>query len=204
VTATTFFLVRHGSTDALGHRLSGRLPNVPLNGAGREQTERLAALLAPVPLHAVYSSPLERAEQTARALARPHGLEVRVLENLTDIDFGAWTDQPLGALRDRQDFRRFNAQRAGHAPPGGEHPALVQARMVTELCRLRDAHPGAAVAVVGHADPLRAALAFFLGVALDLARRIELDPASVTRLELSETDARLCFSNRSATTALLL
>lgn len=193
---TTFFLIRHGSIDALGQRLVGRRPNVPLNAAGRAESEKLAAFLSAVPLRAVYSSPLERAEQTARALAHPHGLDVKVLAELTDVEFGEWTDQTLAALRDRPDFRRFNVQRAGHAPPGGEHAALVQARMVTELCRLRDEHPGAALAVVGHADPLRAALAFFLGIPIDLARRVELEPAFVTRLELSETDARLCFSNR--------
>jgi probable phosphoglycerate mutase len=204
VTATTFFLVRHGVTDTVGQRLVGRRPDAPLNDTGRAQCERVATFLAGVPLAAVYSSPLERAAATARALARPHGLDVSVRDALIDVEFGEWSNETLAALRDRPEFRRFNAQRAGHAPPGGEHAALVQARMVTELCRLRDAHPGAAVAVVGHADPLRAALAFFLGLAIDLARRLELDPACVTRLELGDTDASLRFLNREPTGAPLL
>ncbi len=201
MTATTLFLVRHGTTDAVGQRLVGRHPDVPLNDAGRAQCERAATFLANLPLAAVYSSPLERALATARAVARPHGIDVRVRDALIDIEFGEWSNENLAALRDRPEFRRFNAQRAGHAPPGGEHAALVQARMVTELCRLRDAHPGAAIAVVGHADPLRAALAFFIGVAIDLARRLELDPGCVTRLELGDTDASLRFLNREPTGA---
>lgn len=192
---TTLYLIRHANTAALGKRLTGRRPNVPLDERGRAQLEALSELLARAPLRAVYSSPLDRAAETARAVARPHGLEVRLREPLADIEFGTWSDRALSELAGEPSFRRFNAFRSGTTPPEGEHPASVQCRLALELCRIRDQHPDDAVAVVGHADPLRSALAFFVGIPLDLIRRIELEPASVTRLDLTFDDVRLCYLN---------
>lgn len=194
---TTFYLIRHANTAAVGRRLVGRHPNVPLDDVGRSQLPALSAFLARAPLRAVYCSPLDRAAETARAVAEPHALDVRPREALTDIEFGTWSDRALSELSDEPSFRRFNSFRSGVAPPGGEHPVSVQSRLALELCRIRDTHHDEAVAVVGHADPLRAALAFFIGLPLDLARRLDIDPASVTRLELTLDDARLCYLNLS-------
>lgn len=193
---TSLLLVRHGRTSAVGRYLSGQTPHVSLDQTGRAQAEALGTFLAAAALRAVYASPLERTLETARAIARPHGLEVETRESLLDIDFGAWTGKDLVELDRQAAFQRFNAQRAAHAPPGGEHPVRVQCRMALELCRLRDEHPGELVAIVGHLDPLRSAIAYFLGVPLDLARRLELDPGSVTRLELTHDDAKLIYLNR--------
>lgn len=192
---TSFYLVRHGHIDTLGRRLVGSRPDVPLDELGRSQVVALAERLAELPVEAVYSSPLDRALTTARAIARPHGLDVVPRQALADVEFGEWSGRLLEELRPDPVFRAFNSHRTGVAPPGGEHPAVVQGRMVAELCRLRDAHPGQTIVVVGHGDPLRAVLAAFTGVPLDLARRLELDPASVTRLDLEREDATLRFLN---------
>jgi probable phosphoglycerate mutase len=192
---TTLYLVRHGHTATLGRQLVGRRPDVPLDDLGRSQVLALAEHMAKLPLRAVYTSPLARTLATARAVAQPHGLDVIVREPLADMEFGEWSGRPIDELRGDPTFHAFNAHRAGVAPPGGEHPAAAQSRMLAELCRLRDAHPNEAIAVVGHGDPLRSALAGFVGMPLDLARRLELAPASVTRLDLSRGDATLCFLN---------
>lgn len=194
---TSLLLVRHGHTGAVGERLVGRRPNVPLDAIGRAQAERLAAFFARAPLAAVYASPLERTADTAQAIAARHGLGVSLSDALLDLDFGSWTDRRLEELRAEPGFQRFNTHRAGVAPPTGEHPALMQSRMAVELCRLRDAHPGQLVAVVGHADPLRAAIAYFVGIPLDLARRLELEPGGVSWLELTVDDASLRYLNRA-------
>lgn len=192
---TSFCLVRHGTTATLGQRLTGRRPDVPLDAKARDELEALASYLASEPLRAVYSSPLTRTLTTATAIARPHGLGVVRLESLADIELGDWSDRSLDALRSDPTFHAFNVHRAGTAPPGGEHPAAVQCRMAVELCRLRDAHRDETIAVVGHADPLRSVLAFFVGIPLDLAHRIEIEPASVTRLELGAEHASLRLLN---------
>ena len=80
---TRLLLIRHGTTDAVGQRLVGRLPGIPLNAKGRAEVAALGARLAGAALAAVYSSPLERALETASAIAAPHGLEPVLRETLT-------------------------------------------------------------------------------------------------------------------------
>ena len=192
---TVLCLVRHGTTDAVGNSLSGRMTGVPLNREGAEQAARLGSFFASAPLAAVYSSPLERALQTASAIALSHGLPVQERADLTDIDFGEWTGKSLNELRDDVTFRRFNQQRALGCPPKGEPASEVQARMVRASFEIARLHPRSSVVVVGHADPVRAALAFFLGMSLDLAQRLEISPGSISRLELDD-DVRLGYLNQ--------
>jgi len=201
---TRLLLVRHGRTEANGRRLVGRAPGVPLDGVGHEQAAALGHALARAPLRAVLSSPLERAVATARAIAEPHGLSVETRDVLVDLEFGAWTNRSLADLEKTTLFERFNRHRAGTAPPEGEHPSLAQARVVTELCRVRDLYPNDTVVVVSHADPLRSALAFFLGVPLDLALRLEIATGSVSRLDLHADGASVAFLNLNPGAALAL
>lgn len=195
---TMLCLVRHGTTDAVGAWLSGRMTGVPLNREGAEQAARLGAFFASAPLAAVYSSPLERAVQTATAIALSHGLPVQQRADLTDIDFGEWTGRSLNELRGDNAFHRFNQHRALGCPPKGEPAFDVQARMVRALSEIARLHPRSSVVVVGHADPLRAALAFFLGMSLDLALRLEISPGSVSRLELGEDVSLACLNQLPA------
>lgn len=170
------------------------MTGVPLNREGAEQAARLGTFFAGAPLAAVYSSPLERALYTASAIALSHGLPVQQRAELTDIDFGDWTGKSLSELRDDTAFRRFNQQRALACPPKGEPAFEVQARMVRALSEIARLHPRSRVVVVGHADPLRAALAFFLGISLDLARRLEISPGSVSQLEHGEDVSLVCLN----------
>jgi probable phosphoglycerate mutase len=199
---TVFLLVRHGTTDAVGRRLAGRLPGFPLNTLGLAEVDGLSARLGRTPIAAVYSSPLERAEQTARAIAAPRGLPVVLRKDLNEIDFGQWSGLDFGELGKLPAFRAFNQARSRVRPPEGEHVSEVQARMVRELERIRSAHPVGAVVVVGHGDPLKAALGHYLGVPADLLGRIELSPASLTILRLSVEAATLLLLNDTGASGL--
>src|SRR4051812_19589382 len=84
---TKVFLVRHGATAALGHSLTGRASGVGLSEEGLGQAAELGRAFAQVALTAVLSSPLERARETASAIAEPHGLRVRVVDALIEMDF---------------------------------------------------------------------------------------------------------------------
>jgi len=181
---TVLYLVRHGLTDAVGRRLSGRLPGISLNERGREQAARLARLFGSLNPVAVYSSPLERAVETALAIAAPHRLPVHQLPGLTDIDFGSWTNAELDALVNDPEFNHFNRQRTFGKPPGGESTWAIEARMAEELFRVLAAHQNSTVVVVGHADPIRLALCHLLGFPVDLSQRLDIRPGAVSRIEV--------------------
>ena len=181
---TTVLLVRHGSNDYVGRALAGRSLGVHLNAAGRVEAGRLARRLAPLPIAAVYSSPLERAVETAAPLAVARSLDPRLVEAAAEIDFGEWTGRTIAELEADPLWRRFNTERSTTRPPGGELMAEAQARMVGAVEDLRAAHPGETIALVSHADVIRAALAHYAGIPLDAIGRFEIRPASVTTLRL--------------------
>lgn len=182
---TRFLLIRHGSTDAVGKRLVGRAQGVALNEQGRMEASALAEHLRHTPLDAIYSSPIQRALETATAVAEPHGLIPILRDALTEVEFGDWTGKSFTELGPLPEFRRFNAHRSGNRPPGGEHVLEVQARMVGEIERIAAERPHATIALVGHADPIRAVLGFYLGVPVDLLGRFEIATGSVSTLLVS-------------------
>src|SRR5687767_15126552 len=106
---TTFLLVRHALCDPVGCLIAGRQPGVHLNDAGRLQAHRLAERLQPIALEGIYSSPLDRAVETADPIARAKGLPVQVAEGWNEIDFGEWTGRALVDLDPLPEWRRFNS-----------------------------------------------------------------------------------------------
>lgn len=177
---TTILLVRHGAHALGGETIAGRMAGVHLSELGRQQAAALADRLARLPIGAIYSSPVDRARETAGPLAERLGLPVEVHETLSEIDFGDWTGRRLDELRLLAQFQEWNQFRSGTRVPNGESMVEVQARMVAEMTRLRERHPDGLVACFGHGDPIKAAIAHWLGVPLDLLLRIEISLASVS------------------------
>jgi probable phosphoglycerate mutase len=181
---TTFALIRHAEHRLVGHTLVGRASGVRLSPEGMGQAERLAERLAGSFVVALYSSPLERAVQTAAAIGARVGVEVEVAEELNEVEFGAWTHRTLEDLRPVEEWRRFNLFRSGTAIPGGETMVEVQGRMLRLIERLREAHPAQIVALVSHGDVIKATLAHYLDVPLDLFQRLEISPASLSIVQV--------------------
>ena len=184
--AATILLIRHGDTDAVGVRLTGRSSGVHLNAAGRAQAARIPARLSTLTLAAVYSSPLERARETAEPLATARALRVQVRDDLNEMDFGTWSGAAFTDLAGCPEWARFNAQRSRAGAPGGETAAEVQARITRALETLRTQHPSETVAIVTHADVIRSAVLHCAGAPLDFIHRFEIAPASITTLILGE------------------
>jgi probable phosphoglycerate mutase len=177
---TRLLLIRHGLTDAVNRFLSGTAADVALNEHGKRQVQRLAAQLREVPLAAVASSPLLRTRDTARPIADSHHLPVHVVPEFTEFEVGAWTGRTFADLDRDPEWRRFNEVRSLVRPPGGELMIEVQQRAVSAIFDLAATHPADTIAVVSHADVIRAALMFFLGMPIDLLHRIEIDPARIS------------------------
>jgi probable phosphomutase (TIGR03848 family) len=196
---THFLLIRHGSTAATGHALSGWTPGVTLDDHGRAEVRGLCDRIARLDVSAVYTSPIERTRETAALIAAHFGLEPHVCEGAGEIRFGRWTGRAFSELAGDPTWRAFNTFRSGVRVPGGELMLEAQARFVAALVGLKRQHAQEAVVVVSHADLIKAALAHFLGVPLDLFQRIEISPASLSVLVLSEHGAHVLCVNDTGT-----
>ncbi|MEX2325053.1 MAG: MSMEG_4193 family putative phosphomutase [Nitriliruptoraceae bacterium] len=181
---TTLILVRHATTAATGKRLGGWTPGVHLDARGHDQAACVAAQLAPLPISAVYTSPLERTVETARRIAREQRLRVRVRKGLGEVDYGDWTDRPLGQLRRRTMWRDIQSTPSRVTFPNGESIRAAQQRAVDTIEQLVADHGDATIVAVSHADVIKAVVAFYLGLGLDMFQRLHIAPASVTTVHL--------------------
>lgn len=191
----TFFLIRHATNDFVGKSIVGRTPGVHLNETGREEARRLSERLRGSGITRIFSSPLERAQQTAEPLARALGLSVITIENLQEIDFGNWRGRTFAELEADPMWKQWNSFRVSARPPGGEAILEVQTRLVGVIRQLWDRFPNETMAVVSHGDPLRTIIFYYLGLSMDLVNRIEMSPAHYSILRLEPSGAQIMALN---------
>jgi probable phosphomutase (TIGR03848 family) len=179
-------LVRHAPTAETGKTLYGRLPGHPLSEKGLQVAAELAERLATVRVAAVYASPLERAVQTAAAIARRQRKPVLVHDGLTEIDYGRWAGRSLRSLYKLKAWRTVVTTPSRVRFPDGESLVEAQTRMVRACQDLASRHRNQAILAVSHGDMIKAALAHYLGQPLDLFNRISVAPASVAVIDLPQ------------------
>lgn len=180
-------LIRHGENEYVKKgRLAGRKPGVHLNERGRAQARALAGGLAKLPIKAIYSSPLERTMETAFPLAEQFKLEVVPRDGLLEVDFGTWQDKTLKQLARRKLWKTVQHAPSHAAFPEGETFAEAQLRIAEELTALCQMHSDKdLIACVGHSDMIKLAVAYYLGLPLDLFQRLVVQPASVSTLHIA-------------------
>lgn len=166
-----------------------------LSREGLEQAEIVADLLGTIPITAVYSSPRERAWYTARDIADPHDLKVQALDALDEVDFGDWTGREFAELEGDEAWQRWNEERSTARCPGGESMGEAVDRAHAAIEELARGHDDQSVVAVTHCDIIRGLVARCLGLSLDNILRFEVDPASVSRIELSRWGARVLSIN---------
>lgn len=189
---TQILLIRHAVNDVMkAKKLAGWMPGVHLNEEGLQQSDALAERLRHLQITAIYASPLERTSETAAPLAKALGLEVQQREGLGEVRYGDWTGQALEDLSKLEQWRVVQIYPSGMRFPGGEAMREMQARIVNELEAIGADHPREIVAVFSHADVIKAALAHYLGVHLDLFQRIVIDPTSVSVVTLTRFGPRV-------------
>ncbi|MCY7300984.1 MAG: histidine phosphatase family protein [Ilumatobacteraceae bacterium] len=180
---TVVLLVRHGQTPTTGKLLPGRAPGLHLAQTGIEQAQRAAErIVALAKVDAIYSSPLERARETAAPIAAARGLKVRIDKGLLECDFGDWTGAELKALMKLPEWNTVQRAPSTFTFPGGESFTAMQNRIVGAIDRLRAAHPGGTIVCVSHADPIKAAVAHAMGTHIDLFQRIVIGTCSVSAI----------------------
>lgn len=183
---TEFLLIRHATNDFVKTgKLAGWTPGVHLNEDGRNQAAALGASLAKTRLAAIYASPLERALETAQAVAEHHPtLNVQPLEAVGEVRYGEWQGEKLNRLRREALWEIVQVYPSRAHFPGGEAIRQAQARSVDALELLVTRHRDQRVVVVSHSDIIKLIVAHYLGAHLDFFQRIEISPASLTVIRL--------------------
>ena len=187
-------LVRHGRTRAnAGGLLQGHVDN-ELDEVGHDQASVLGPALARVaPVDRIIASPLLRAQQTAAAIAGHVGLAVETDRRWIELDYGDYDGQPMSSIppevwarwRSDPDFR----------PPIGESMAELETRVHGALVDLAANDTGMHVVVVSHVSPIKAAVAWALGVDIGVSWRTALDRASMSTIRLhAERSALVTFN----------
>src|ERR1043165_6434789 len=174
-------LIRHGENEYVKTgKLAGRLPEVHLNEKGQKQAQVLGEALKEVPIKALYSSPLERAMETAQPIAEAHQLTIIQQPDLMDTDIGKWEGKSLKVLRLTNLWKIVQNSPSRFRFPEGESFVEAQTRYVSVLERIIRQHnkPKDIVAVVFHADPIKLAVSHFLGMPLDHFQRLGCDTGS--------------------------
>ncbi len=165
--ATRLYLVRHAQSEGNRGEYTGPDEDPPLSEVGREQARRLAQRFARQRVDAVYSSPLRRTQETARAIAA--NLKVRTLDDLREVDLGqrdrvidSYTEEEALALRDR-----LARQPMWDSFPHGEGSAAARRRIVAAMDSIVRECGGERVAVVAHAAVIQTYVSHVLGLERD-------------------------------------
>ena len=193
--STIVLLIRHGQTPTTGQILPGRTPGLRLSERGQEQARDVASRLEGLALDAVYSSPMERAQETAAPTVARQGLQLLADANLIECDFGQWTGEKLTELNKLPEWKQVQSSPSTFRFPEGESFTEMQDRMVSAVKDIAQRHPGHVVAAFSHADTIKAAVAYFVGTPLDSFQKIHIDTASISAVEFTTEGTRMLVTN---------
>jgi len=193
---TIILLIRHGENDSIGKVLAGRTPGIHLNQKGKDQAERLADFLQKISLRAIYSSPLERACETAYPTSRLLNLPVITREGLLETDFGAWQGKPFSELRKDREWKNIKKISNNLQFPGGESIQDVQNRIVKEMSFICKEHQTKdVIACFTHSDVIRLGLAYYLNMPLNHYHHLTLDTASISTIDFRKDYTKIIHIN---------
>lgn len=182
---TVIYLLRHGATNhnlEVPYRLQGSNVDEPLAPVGIAQSEAARDMLRPVPLSAVYSSPLSRARLTAEIIAAPHALQVATIADLREGSVGRWENRTWEEIQvtEPDAYHRFINDPGTHGYAGGDNFNQVLQRVKPVVLELLQRHAGQSIAIVGHQIVNRVLVADLMGLSMTAARKIKFSNAGVS------------------------
>jgi probable phosphomutase (TIGR03848 family) len=191
-------LIRHGDNEPMKKYLVGRTPGIHLNEQGQKQAKSLVEQLAQAPIQAVYSSPMERAVETALPLAQARQLEIQVKPGLNELDYGDWRGRTYKQLARTNAWKQLKIDPTEVHFPQGESLCAAQERARLELEALAAVHEDKdLIACVTHGDIIRLLVAYYLEMPLKAYQKLTVFTASVTVMFLSkENHAHLLHMNQ--------
>ena len=163
---TSIYLVRHGQTAWNKEEIFRGRTDVPLDESGQKQAELVGQYFKGMKIHAIYSSPLARAWETAQAIARFHTLKVEPLDAMIDMSFGNWEGHAHQEIREieGETYRQWVGSPHLARLPGGESLDDVRARCMTALEELVRNHPEKTLVIVSHRVICKVLICAILGL----------------------------------------
>jgi broad specificity phosphatase PhoE len=189
-------MMRHGETEWNREgRVMGRHP-VALSTEGRAQVEAAAECARALKLDLIVTSPLVRARQSAAIVAeRLGGIELIEDERLSEVEYGRWEGMTFQNLLNDEHYLRYKDHPITMATPGGETIAQAQARGLAAVHDAMHANHGRRVLFVSHGDIIRSVLCHFMQLELAHFRRLRVDNATFSALEVADNFAEVKFIN---------
>lgn len=162
----SIYLVRHGQTAWNKEEIFRGRTDIPLDETGRRQAALVGQYFEDIAIHAIYTSPLARARETAEAIARVHHLKVEPLEAMVDMSFGDWEGHAHEEIReiDSETYRQWVESPHLARLPGGESLDDVRERSMTALEEIVRNHPGKSVVLVSHRVICKVLICAILGL----------------------------------------
>ena len=175
-------LIRHGETDwNREQKIMGNRP-IPLNSIGIQQAEAVGHSLRSVGVDAIYTSPLKRAVQTARAIARMKKIKWIESPEVAEIYYGSWIGKKFSEVREEPAYICYHTSPSEAQIPGGEKMVDVHARVVGFVERLRKKHEDGRIVVVSHADVIKTILVHYMNLHLNDILKFRIDNCSISLL----------------------
>ncbi|MEM1280885.1 MAG: histidine phosphatase family protein [Cyanobacteria bacterium P01_H01_bin.152] len=177
------YMLRHGETEASHSDVFSGKMNPDLNSAGVEMAEHFAQKYAQLPWEAVYVSPMQRTQSTAKPFCKATGLDMQLRDGLKEMSFGEWENLTKEQVQEAfpDDYVRWLTEPAWNPPTGGESAVQVASRASLVISEIEEKHTDGNVLVVAHKSTLRVVLCSLLGIDLGRYRdRITYPVASVS------------------------
>jgi len=185
---TRIILTRHGRTEwntrkkIMGHK------SIPLDETGVRQAQELGETLAKEKVHAIYSSPLSRAEDTAKEIARHHDLAPVIIPDVAERDYGEHTGVEVNDLTDEELEKIFHFK---IKPKDGESVLEVADRAISFLKMILDQHKEETVVIVGHGTFNRLLLSHLFNWPLKDHRKVKQENCAITEIIIEDGKPRL-------------
>jgi probable phosphomutase (TIGR03848 family) len=197
------FLIRHGRSTANNKGvLAGRLPGIELDEVGVKQASAVAQYLTQFDIKVIYSSPLERCINTAKIIKEPHKkiTKISIDKNFLECDYGSWSGKKISKLSILPLWKIIQKTPSQVTFPKGESMLEMANRANNGLLKILEEHKKKPIkiAIVSHADVIKAVLAFAMGLHLDNFQRLIVDPASISKINWNKGSFYVDYINQKS------
>ncbi len=177
--------MRHGQTAWNKEEIFRGRSDVPLDEAGLRQAELAGEYFKEIEIHAIYSSPLSRAWQTAQKIAKFHNLKVQPLNGIIDMSFGNWEGHPHQEIQknDREIYRQWREEPHLVRLPGGESLEDVRVRSMAALEEVIQLHGGKTLVLVSHRVVNKVLICGILGIGNSHFWQISQEPTAINLIQ---------------------